>query len=195
VWVAAEREAFEFVRGRVLDIGAGAGRHSLEAQSRGLETVAIDISPGAVEVCKRRGVNDVRLLPLEEIDERLGVFDTALLMCGNLGLAGSAEETVALLRRLHGVTSPDGRIVFDTVDPYVGNDDADLAYLERNGDRGRMPGEVTIRITYGKLATPWFELLCLSVAELEGLVAGTGWRLAWQRDAEPPDWYGVLEKA
>lgn len=178
----------------MLDIGAGAGRHSLEAQRRGLEVVAIDISPGAVDACHRRGVRDARLLPLEEIDEQLGVFDTALLMWGNLGLAGNAAETSALLQRLHDVTSSEGRIVFDTVDPHVENDADDLAYLERNRVTGRMPGEVTIRIRYRELATPWFTLLCLSPAELEALAEGTGWRLAWRKDGEPPDWYGLLEK-
>jgi SAM-dependent methyltransferase len=192
--VEAEQAAIELVRGRVLDIGAGAGRHSLEAQRRGLDVVAIDISPGAVEVCRVRGVRDARLLPLAEVDDRLGTFDTVLLLCGNLGLAGSAEETTALLQRLHEVTAPDGRIVFDSVDPLVGNDAADLAYLERNRALGRMPGEVTIRIRYGELVTPWFELLCVSAAELVGLLEGTGWKLAWKRDADPPDWYGVLER-
>jgi SAM-dependent methyltransferase len=193
-WVEAERAAFEFVRGRVLDIGAGAGRHSLEAQRRGLEAVAIDISPGAVEVCRRRGVHDVRLLPLDEIAEKLEAFDTILLLCGNLGLAGGADETSALLERLHEFTAPDARIVFDSVDPHVDNDEADLAYLARNRERGRMPGQVTIRIRYGGLVTPWYDLLCVSSGELEELAGAAGWRLAWRRDAEPPDWYGMLVK-
>jgi SAM-dependent methyltransferase len=179
----------------VLDIGAGAGRHSLEAQRRGLEVVAIDISPGAVEACRHQGVRDARLLPLEEIDEQLGVFDTALLMCGNLGLAGDAVATSALLRKLHDMTGSEGRIVFDTVDPHVENDEGDLAYLERNRVTGRMPGEVTIRIRYGDFSTPWFTLLCLSPAELEAVAEGTGWRLAWRKDGVSPDWYGLLEKA
>ena len=194
-WIEPERAAFELVRGRVLDIGAGAGRHSLEAQRRGLEAVAIDISPGAIEVCRRRGVGDARLLPLSQVDESLGRFDTVLLLCGNLGLAGGADETVAFLERLHGLTVPGARIVFDSVDPHVDNDEADLAYLERNRTRGRMPGQMTVRIRYGGRVTPWSDLLCVSPAELEELAAGTGWRLAWRRDAEPPDWYGVLEKS
>jgi SAM-dependent methyltransferase len=194
-WLEEERAAFELVRGRVLDIGTGAGRHSLEAQRRGLEVVAIDISPGAVEVCRRRGVRDARLLPIGEIDESLGIFDTFLLLCGNLGLAGGADDTVALLEKLHGLTAPGARIVFDSVDPYVENDEADLAYLERNRKRGRMAGQVTIRIRYGGLVTPWYDLLCVSPDELEELAAPTGWRLPWRRDAEPPDWYGVLEKS
>ena len=192
----AEQAAFGFVRGRVIDIGAGAGRHSLEAQNRGLEAVAIDISPGAVEVCRRRGVRDARLLHLEEIDESLGTFDTALLLCGNFGLAGGEEDTLALLHRLHARTGPDGRIVLDTVNPHEENDAADLAYIVHNRERGRMPGQVTIRIRYGELVTPWFELVCVSPAELHDLLAGTGWRMAWAREAEkPPDWYAVLEKA
>ena len=100
-WPEAERAVFAHVRGRVLDVGAGAGRHSLEAQRRGLEVVAIDVSPGAVEVCRRRGVRDVRLLPLAGVDEALGIFDTVLMMCGNFGLVGSAAEAATILGRLH----------------------------------------------------------------------------------------------
>ena len=89
-WPAEEQRVFELVRGRVLDVGCGAGRHSLEAQRRGLRVVALDISPGAADVCRRRGVRDVRLLPLSAVDARLGVFDTVLMMCGNFGLVGTA---------------------------------------------------------------------------------------------------------
>lgn len=192
-WAEAERTAFEYVHGRVLDIGAGAGRHSLEAQKRGLEAVAIDISPGAVEVCRLRGVEDVRLLSLEEVDESLGVFDTVLLMCGNFGLAGSGEETIALLGKLHALTSPEGRIVLDTVSPYVDADATDLAHYERNRGRGRMPGQVTIRIRYEGLATPWYDLLCVDLPELETLAVGTGWRPVMIRE-DGADLYAVLEK-
>src|SRR4029453_773903 len=64
-WDAVERRALRYVRGRVLDVGCGAGRVALELQARGREVVAIDSSPGAVEVTRRRGVRDVRLMRLE----------------------------------------------------------------------------------------------------------------------------------
>jgi SAM-dependent methyltransferase len=193
-WPAGERSVFAAVGGRVLDIGCGAGSHSLEAQRRGCEVVAIDVSPGAVEVCRRRGVRDVRLLPLAELGPELGSFDTVLMLCGNLGLPGDAAEAVRTLRLLHGLTAPGARIVFDSVDSRQDADEDDLAYWERNRARGRLPGQVTIRLRYGPLATPWFDLLNLSPAELEGLLAGTGWRLARAVEGEPPDYYGVLEK-
>src|SRR5690242_11406997 len=59
-WPAHQRNAVRSMRGRVLDVGAGAGRVSLELQQRGHDVVAIDVSPGAVEVCRRRGVRDAR---------------------------------------------------------------------------------------------------------------------------------------
>jgi SAM-dependent methyltransferase len=193
-WPEAEQASFGFVRGRVLDIGAGAGRHSLEAQEQGLNVVAIDVSPGAVEVCRRRGVSDARLLPLAAVGEGLGVFDTVLMMCGNFGLVGSAEKAAAILRRLHAITTPNGRIVLDSVDPYVDNDSTDIAYQARNQARGRMPGQVTIRIRYGNRVTPWFDLLNVSAAELECLIIGTDWRLARVIEGAPPDYYALLEK-
>jgi len=193
-WPAPEQQVFELVRGRVLDVGCGAGRHSLEAQSRGLSVVAIDISPGAVEVCRQRGVQDVRLLPLAAVDASLGTFETVLMMCGNFGLVGTAGEAVLVLRTLHGMTTRGARIVLDSIDPDQDDSPADLAYQERNRVRSRLPGQVTIRLCYGDSTTPWFELLNLSPRELEGLVAEAGWRLARLVDGEPAEYYAVLEK-
>ena len=193
-WPEAERAVFRYARGRVLDVGAGAGRHSLEAQRRGLEVVAIDVSPGAVEVCRRRAVHDARLLALEDVDDELGVFDTVLMMCGNFGLVGSADQAGSTLARLHTITTVGGRIILDSVDPHVDCSDAELAYQERNRANGRMPGQVTIRIRYGDRVTPWYGLLNVSADELEGLVDGTGWQVAQLVDTEPPDVYAVLEK-
>lgn len=193
-WPAEEQRVFESVQGRVLDIGCGAGRHSLEAQKRGLDVVAIDISPGAVEVCRQRGVRDVRLRPLAAVDATLGAFDTALMMCGNFGLVGTAEEALLVLRVLHDLTAPSGRIVLDSVDPHQDAGAADIAYQERNRALGRWPGQVTIRLRYGDLATPWYDLLNLSATELEELAAQAGWQLAHFVEGEPGEFYAVLEK-
>jgi SAM-dependent methyltransferase len=191
-WPPEEQQVFERVHGRVLDVGCGAGRHSLEAQRRGCEVVAIDISPGAVEVARRRGVVDVRLLPLAAIDRTLGVFDTVLMMCGNFGLFGRETEARRLLRTLHEISSPDGRIVFDSVDP--SDDEHDLSYQARNSSLGRRPGQVTIRLRYGDFTNPWFELLNLAPSELEEVVEGTGWRVAELVPSVPPEYFGVLKK-
>ena len=135
-WPAAERQVFDLARGRVLDVGCGAGRHSLEAQRRGLTVVAIDVSPGAVDVSRRRGVDDVRLLPLSDVDAAVGPFATVLMLCGNFGLVGSGPEAVRTLATLHAATAPDARIILDSDDP-GGGDESDEAYRERNRRLGR----------------------------------------------------------
>jgi SAM-dependent methyltransferase len=192
-WEEPEREVFESVRGCVLDVGCGAGRHSLEAQRRGFDVVAIDISPGAVAVSRERGVRDARLMSLKAVTPTTGRFDTVLMLCGNAGLAGTREGTVAWLRRMRDATTEDARIILDTVDPYDDDDPAEHAYLARNQARGRMPGQVTIRLRYGARVTPWFDLLLLSAGELEDITAEAGWSVL-QLVRESPDIYAVIAK-
>ena len=80
-WSPAEKQAMTHVRGRVLDIGCGAGRHSLYLQGQGFDVHGIDVSPGAIEVCRRRGLAKTSLMPLTQVSRnKLGVFDTVLMM-------------------------------------------------------------------------------------------------------------------
>ena len=193
-WPAHHRGAMRFVRGRVLDVGCGAGRVCLHVQERGGEAVGIDVSPGAIEVCRRRGVVDARLMPAEEIDDSLGRFDTVVFFGNNIGLLADAEQGPALLRRLHEITTDRGRIVGESRDVTRSQDPLHLAYQAENRRRGRLPGQLTIRVRYRDAATPWFDYLMVSPTELERLVDGTGWRLA--RTIDSDDTYiAILEKS
>lgn len=194
-WPPVERQGMRYVRGRVLDIGCGGGRVCLEAQRRGLEVVGIDISPGAVEACRRRGVQDVRLLGIDEVDENLGEFDTIVMYGNNFGLFGSPAKARRLLRRLHRLTSKRGRIVATSVHVYRTDDPTHLAYHEHNRRRGRMAGQLRLRVRFRDLATPWFDYLIVSQEEMEELVAKTGWHVRRFLDDEGPFYCAVLEKA
>ena len=192
-WHPLDRQALRFVRGRVLDVGCGGGRVSLHLQQRGQEVVGIDISPGAVEVCRRRGVRDVRLCSIDDVDESLGVFDTIVMLGNNFGLFASAAKAKRLLRRFQRLTSDRGRIVAETRDVYLTEDAAHLDYQARNRSRGRMSGQIRIRVRYRDQATPWFDYLMVSQDELEGLLDGTGWQL--QRVLESGDTYvAIIDK-
>jgi SAM-dependent methyltransferase len=102
-----ERRAMRFVRGRVLDVGCGGGRACPRLQERGLQVVGVDASPGAIAVCRRRGVCDARVLAIDDLDESLGRFDTILMLGQNLGMLGSRR----LLRALGRLATARGRIV------------------------------------------------------------------------------------
>ncbi len=108
-WRPIDRRALRFARGRVLDVGAGAGRHALALQERGFDVVAIDHSPLAVEVMKARGVTDARVMSVTAIPRSLGPFDTIVMMGNNMGLLGGERRARWLLRRFRGLTSSTGR--------------------------------------------------------------------------------------
>src|SRR5512143_2239846 len=78
-WSAQERRAIRFARGRVLDIGCGAGRHALYLQEKGLDVTGMDSSPGAVRVCKLRGLRRALVRPIAQVGRfRPASFDTVL---------------------------------------------------------------------------------------------------------------------
>jgi len=194
-WPAVERRAMRFVRGRVLDVGCGGGRLCLEAQLRGLEVVGIDISPGAVEACRRRGVRDVRLLGIDDADESLGLFDTIVMFGNNFGLFGRPAAARRLLRRFARLTTDRGRIVATGRHLYDTDDPSHLAYQRRNRERGRLSGELRLRMRFRDLAGPWFDYLIVSREEMAELITGTGWTIARVIEAEGPFYCAVLEKA
>lgn len=190
----AQRRVAERARGRVLDVGCGAGRYALYLQERGCEVVGIDVSPLAVEVCRRRGVRDVRLLALEQVDGSLGVFDSILMLGNNFGLLGSFRGAKRILRRLGRTAPPAGRLIAETLDPYVTSERGHVAYHARNRARGRMGGQIRMRVRYKGYRTPWFDYLFVSRDELEAIVDGTGWRVAEIIADGGPNYVAVLER-
>jgi SAM-dependent methyltransferase len=176
-WHQSERQALRHVRGRVLDVGAGAGRVALELQKRGHEVLAIDISPLAVDVCRKRGVRDARVLRLTGIDSSLGHFDTVVMFGNNFGLVENPRRGRWFLRRLRAIAADEMRIVAVSYDPYRTKDPDNLAYHERNRRRGRLGGQIRLRVRYKTLATPWVDYLMVSLDEMKEIVSGTGWQV------------------
>jgi SAM-dependent methyltransferase len=194
-WASVERQGMRYVRGRVLDIGCGGGRVCLEAQRRGLEVVGIDVSPGAVEACRRRGVRDARILGIDDVDESLGTFDTIVLYGNNFGLFGTPAKARRLLRRFHRLTSERGRIVATSDHVYRTDEPAHLAYHERNRSRGRAAGQLRLRVRFHEFATPWFDYLFVSQGEMQEIVDGSGWHVRRFIDDAGPLYCAILERS
>ena len=113
---ALERMALNLCRGHVLDVGAGAGCHSLALQDRGLEVCSIDISPLSTRARTLRGVRDARCTDFfgQELDGMR--FDTIVLLMNGLGIAGTLDRLPSLLNRCKALLTPGGRVLADSSD-------------------------------------------------------------------------------
>ena len=135
-----EATALASCRGRVLDVGAAAGRNSLLLRDRGHEVVALDAEPTLVELMRCRGLHEVHLGDVFDFDR--GAFDTILFMQMTIGIVGTLDRLRDLLARLKTRLTPRGQILLDSQSPhwwsrrwwtrrsdaYVGEIDVQLQY-------------------------------------------------------------------
>ncbi|MFQ5986287.1 MAG: methyltransferase domain-containing protein [Thermoplasmata archaeon] len=193
-WARHEQRAMRYARGGVLDIGVGAGRHALYLQDQGLGVTGVDISPRALRVARERGLRRTEAAAVTQLSRRLGTFDTLMMMGNNFGLFANPRRMRWLLRRFAGMTTEAARIIAETRDVYQTERPEHLEYHAWNRRRGRMSGQVRIRVRYRKYATPWFDYLMVSREELQALLAGTAWQV--HRFVEPDGelYVAILEK-
>ena len=110
-----EQKALELSSGKILDIGAGAGSHSLYLQNKKqLNVTAIDISPKAIDICRLRGVENAIC---ENILNYSGeIFDTILMLMNGTGIFESLDKIDQYLEKLYYLLSENGQILIDSTD-------------------------------------------------------------------------------
>lgn len=194
-WAEHQKLAMTHATGRVLDIGCGAGRHAIYLQKQGLDVLGIDISSLAIQTCQHRGLKNAVVAPITQLSSKIGIFDTILMMGHNFGLVGSFTRARWLLRRFAAMTSDTAKIIAETLDPYQTQAPCHLAYHQFNRARGRMSGQLRLRIRYRQYTTPWFDYLFVSKAEMEDILDGTAWRVErYIYAANTPTYVAILKK-
>ncbi len=193
---AIEKEALRLARGRVLDVGCGAGRHALYLQRKGLAVTGLEASPRVAALARERGVRDVRIgsacsrLPLGAKE-----FDTVLLFGNNLGICGSRARVGRMLRELARVTRARGRILTTTLVPGLFDSDK-AAYWNKKLEQGKEMAPMRFRLTFRGRNPKEVTLLILSPTDLMLLALQNGWQV--KRifpGAKPEDGYAaMLEK-
>jgi len=147
-----ERKALKMAKGSVLDIGCGSGSHALWLQEEGLEVKAIDISPGAIDTCRMRGVKNAEIQDIWKLEGE--TFDTLLMLMNGMGICGRLEKLPDLLKKLKTLLNPGGQILADS---------SDLIYMFEDEDSESLPfdhyyGEVQFETRYKNLRSepfPW----------------------------------------
>lgn len=179
-----DRLALEHARGRVLDVGAGTGRHALALQALGCEVVAIDVSPTCVALCRERGVVDVRELDVMTLAARgraeatasaeqagsLGRFDTIFFGMQTLGVAGGVVPLRRLLEGLRGLLRPGGAVIADS-------SALREAWDGDESDQSAARGEIVLATRYRGLRGEPFPWLYLAEADLAAVAEEAGFGL------------------
>lgn len=194
-WPSHHVTAMNYVKGRVLDVGCGAGTHSVHCQEQGYRVMGIDLSPGAIQVARQRGLRHGKVMSVTQVGTSLGVFDTILMLGGNFGTLGNRERASRLLKRFHRMTTPTARIIAESRDPYLTSESVHRAYHKENRSRGRMSGQVRIRVRFKNLKTPWFDYLFVSKEEMVQILDDTGWCVSEFLDSGVAGYIGVLSKS
>lgn len=168
-----EKVAIDSCKGRILDIGAGVGPHSLELQRRGFDTCAIDISSHACEIMKKRGVKHVRNSNVYDLKE--GTFDTILLMGRAIGFVENLDGLKRFLKHCEALLNTNGRILFDSLDIRFTSDRKHLSYQDKNRRMGRYIGEIRLHMENKGKHGEEFQLLHVDPDTLKICAQQTGW--------------------
>lgn len=178
-WPELDRWAIDRCRGRVLDLGAGAGRASLALQALGMEALALDLSPGAIETCRRRGVRETFVGEITDLAATSPQkFDTFAALGNNLGLLGTAARAAEMFDAFAALSNDGATIVGTCLDPTAGDaPEWHASYHERNRAAGVPPGQIRLRTRFRNITTEWFDLFWMSPDELDGLARQSGWQV------------------
>lgn len=174
---AIEKPALKFARGRVLDVGCGAGRVGLYLQRKGLHVTGIDSSPRVAALASARGVRDVRVASAcERLPFKRGEFETVILFGNNLGVCGSGAGLDRMLRELWRVTNARGRILATTRAPGTLKR-KHREYWQSRLARGLEFGVIRLRLEFEASVreVDWYWIAPSALLEL---ACKTGWRVA-----------------
>ena len=165
--------ALGLARGRVLDVGAGTGCHSLILQEKGLEVCAVDIVPALVEIMRKRGVSDARCADIFEF--AAPPFDTILMLMNGTVMLERLARVAPFLRHLRSLVKLAGQLLLHSTDRRCLADPAEPALQEARRAAGRYFGEVAMQLEYkGKKGAP-FTVLMVDPGTLAEEAAKADW--------------------
>jgi len=166
-----EQKALQLAKGKVLDVGCGAGSHSLSLQNdRNLDVTSIDISPKAIQACKLRGLKNARVQDMLTLENEK--FDTILLLMNGTGIFGTLAATPTFLQKLKSLLNKNGQILIDSSDIiYMFDQDEDGAYeIPASG----YYGELTFTVSYKNETETTFPWLYLDYNTLQNAALANG---------------------
>ena len=165
-----ETNALSLCRGRILDVGSGAGCHSLFLQDRGFDVCSIEVLPELVEILSARGLKNVRQAEIFDFEEER--FDTVLMLMNGIGLAGTVAGLEGFLLKAESLVADGGQILADSTDLRGKMDPTGHSAIRQDG---RYVGEITFQLEFdGQKGSP-FPQVYADPDLLRSVTESTGW--------------------
>ena len=184
---AIEQRALQLCKGTILDVGCGAGSHSLYLQQQNLDVTSIDSSENAIKACRLRGVKNPIHINLLDVEDK---FDTILLLMNGTGIFGTLNQTDLYLNTLKKLLNPNGQILIDS---------SDIIYMfDEDEDGGKwIPsdtyyGELEFTITYKNEKEDPFPWLYLDYNTLQNAAFANGLKCELISEGEHFDYLARL---
>ncbi|WP_298073152.1 class I SAM-dependent methyltransferase [uncultured Bacteroides sp.] len=184
-----ERTALQLATGRILDIGAGSGCHSLALQAAGKEVEAIDISPLSVEAMCKRGVKQATQANLFN-ESFYGSYDTLLMLMNGSGIIGQLENLPAFFRKAKQLLRPGGSILMDSSDLRYLYEDEDGSFVINIADE--YYGEVDFQIRYKEIMGDPFDWLYIDFQTLSLYATQNGFEAKLIKEGKHYDYLARL---
>ena len=158
-----EQKALKLAKGKILDVGCGAGSHSLYLQKNKQDVFAIDISKGAIETSKLRGIKNTQVQNIWELKNEQ--FDTILLLMNGAGMCGKLDKLSDFLKHLKTLLTPNGQILLDSTDViYMFEDEDGNFIIDANQD---YYGETQFTMEYNNKKGQTFNWLYIDFNNLQ----------------------------
>jgi SAM-dependent methyltransferase len=186
-----EQLALQLCKGKILDIGCGAGSHSLYLQNnQDYEVIAIDISENAIAACRLRGVENAFVQDIFQFDNQK--FDTILLLMNGTGIAGKLNQLNKFLIKIKSLLNKNGQILIDSTDLiYMFDEDEKQTLLDEKGIN--YYGEVEFNLTYKKQSEIPFDWLYVDFETLKNFAFAAGLSCEKLTDGENFDYLAKLQ--
>jgi hypothetical protein len=165
-----DRYALSLCKGHTLDLGAGAGRHSLALMASGLPSTALESDPFCATLVASRGVKNVLCTSWEDYSATThgeGKYDTVLALMNGIGLAGTMAALPHYLEALKQWLAPGGQVLIDS---------SDVHYLPRSPDKARLVQEVLFAFQYQGVKSEWFSWIFVEETRLKAEFKKHGWK-------------------